>query len=42
MHLLVDKIFNSVYNEIRCQVMKQDEEVIFSKTKLKQKVVTLI
>ena len=42
MHLLIDKIFNAVYKEVRYQLENQDEEIIFRKSRLKHKVAYII
>ena len=42
MHLLIDKIFNTVYNEVRQQLENQKDGVIFRKARLKQQVSLLI
>ena len=42
MRLLVDTIFNMVYNEVRHQLENSDDTVIFRKTRLKQKVSKII
>ena len=42
MNLLIDRIFNTVYNEVRLQLENQKEGVIFRKARLKQQVSLLI